>query len=117
MTMRDVTALTVEPVLAGVPVVRLPVESGTHVRRSDHSTVLTTGDPMPLQTDAPADHAALNAVGGWWPWHLVCQHLRVPMLTGCPDGITVDRIDGRRHLATGPGGQVVVERVSRRSRR
>jgi len=110
MTVRVEDVVT--EVLAGLPVVRLPLESGTHVRRHDHSTRLTTGDPMPLQTDAPDSAVALTVVGGWWPLHLLCQHLRG--LTGCPDGIAVDRIDDRRHLVTGPGGQMVVERVSRR---
>lgn len=98
-------------VLAGLPVVRLPMESGTRVRRSDHSTVLSGGVPMPLQTDAPDNDIALTVVAGWWPWHLVVQHLRVPVLTRCPDRIIVDRIDARRRLVTGPGGQMVVERV------
>jgi hypothetical protein len=87
--------------LAGAPVVHLPVESGTHVRRHDHSTVLRTGSPLPLQTDAPDSAAAVVVCGGWWPWHLLVQHLRVPGLTRCPAGITLDRIDGRRHLVTG----------------
>lgn len=103
-------------VTAGLPVVMVPIESGTHVRRHDHSTVLSTGDPMPLSTDAPDHPVALAVVGGWWPWHLTCQHLRVPVLTRRPDGITVDRLDARRHLVTGPGGQMIVARVSLRRR-
>lgn len=101
----------VAAVLAGVPVVLVPVESGTHVRRDDHSTVLGGGTPMPLQTDAPDSLIAVTVAGGWWPWHLVCQHLRG--LTGCPDGVLVDSIDARRYLVSGSGGQMIVERVSR----
>lgn len=101
----------VDAVLAGVPVVYFPVEDGTHVRRSDHTTVLRDGTPMPLQTDAP--DSAVADCGGWWPLHLLHQHLRGR--TACPPGIHTDPLDqvGRRWLVTGPGGQIVVERVSR----
>lgn len=103
-------------VLTGLPVVGLPWGHGAHVRRSDHSTRLSTGDPMPLQTDAPDHPVALAVVGGWWPWHLLVQHLRVPVLTGCQDGVTVDRVHDGRWLVTGPSGQMIIERVSRRLR-
>lgn len=106
---------TMAQVLAGMPVVRLPWGHGTHVRRSDASTMMSTGDPMPLLTDAPDHPVALAVVGGWWPWHRICQHLRVPVVACLPAGITVDRIDGHRWLVTAPAGQMVVERVSRAS--
>jgi len=102
-------------VLAGLPLVGLPWGHGDHVRRSDHSTVLRTGEPMPLQTDAPDDPVALAICSGWWPWHLTCQHLRVPVVIGCPDRITVEDLEGDRSrlLVTGPGGKMIVQRVRR----
>lgn len=98
----------------GVPTVGLPWGHGTHVRRSDHSTVLSTGEPIPLQTDAPESALALATLGGWWPWHRLCQAIRVPVLTGLPDGITAEDLGDGRWLVTGPaGGRMIVQRISR----
>lgn len=96
----------------GVPTVGLPWGHGAH-RQVDSGQTTRDGYPIPLLTDSPADPVALATLGGVWPWHRLCQHLRVPVLTGCPTGITAEDLGDGRWLVEGPGGRMIVERISR----
>lgn len=103
-----------QQILAGIPTVGLPWGHGDR-RQVVSGQTTRDGWPIMIGTDSPDAPAAITVCGGVWPWHLLCQAIRVPVLAGLPDGITVEDLadDGRRLLVTGPGGRIIIERGRR----
>jgi len=99
-----------------LPVVGLPWGHGVDYRevRTDERCT-RAGTPLVLLTESPDSDVARQVCGGHWDWHLLAQHLRVPVVADLPDGMSVDRVDDCRLIVSGPGGQMIVERVSRRT--
>lgn len=71
------------------------------------------GDPLRFWTDAPADRDAVDVCGGELRWQRVVRHLRQPTVWDLPDGITVEHLDSRGAVLTGPGGQVLLRAEAR----